>query len=61
MHEIINLTNSPYDLATLGGSVHLPARGSVKDVFAPEYLEALRGSGMYDVSEVRAPSRPKKV
>ncbi|WP_159975870.1 MULTISPECIES: hypothetical protein [unclassified Novosphingobium] len=60
MHEIKNLTNSPQDLESLEGVKRLPAMGSVKGKFEPEYLEALRGAGMYEVAEVKGPGRPKK-
>jgi hypothetical protein len=59
MHEIKNLTNSPYDLDTVDGSVRLPAMGSVKGKFEPVYLEALRSAGMYEVLEA-ASAKPKK-
>lgn len=60
MHEITNLTNSPYDLETVEGIKRLPAMGSVKGKFSPEYLEALQGCGMFDVAAVVSPGRPKK-
>jgi len=53
MHEITNLTNSPQDLESVDGIKRLPAMGSVKGKFSPEYLEALRGAGMYEVREVK--------
>ena len=62
MHEIKNLTNSPYDLETLDGVKRLPAMGSAKGKFAPGYLAALRDCGMYEVTEVKesAPARKAK-
>lgn len=60
MHEITNLTNSPQDLEAVDGVKRLPAMGSVKARFAPDYLEALRRAGMYKVAEVKGPGRPKK-
>lgn len=60
MHEIKNLTNSPYDLEALDGVKRLPAMGTVKGKFAPEYLAALREFGMYEVKEVEAPKAPAK-
>lgn len=60
MHEIKNLTNSPQDLETVGGSARLPAMGSVKGKFTPEYLKALRASGMYEVHEVKPEPAHKK-
>lgn len=53
MHEIKNLANSPQDLETVNGLMRLPAMGSVKAKFTPDYLAALRASGMYEVSEVK--------
>jgi hypothetical protein len=60
MHEIKNLTNSPYDLETANGSVRLPAMGSIKEEFSPGYLEALKSAGMFVVTEVvsKKPSKP---
>lgn len=60
MHEIKNLTNSPQDLEAVDGIKRLPAMGSVKGKFSPEYIEALRGAGMYEVSDVKAAAKPKK-
>jgi hypothetical protein len=55
MHEIKNLTNSPFELETLDGPKRLPAMGSVSGRFDPVYLEALRGIGLYQVREVEEP------
>lgn len=59
MHEIKNLTNSPYDLEAVVGLVRLPGMGSVKGKFDATYLEALRSAGMYEVREVVA-AKPKR-
>ncbi len=55
MHEIKNLTNSPFDLETLDGPKRLPAMGAVSGNFEPAYLASLRSFGMYKVSEIEAP------
>lgn len=60
MHEIKNLTNSPQDLEAVDGRKRLPAMGSVKGKFAPEYVEAMRAAGMYEVREVKAEPAHKK-
>lgn len=53
MHEIKNLTNSPYDLDSEDGPVRLPAMGNITGRFAPEYTQSLIGLGLYEVREVR--------
>lgn len=58
MHEIKNLTNSPFDLETLDGPKRLPALGVVSANFEPTYLTSLRAFGMYEVREVEAPNAP---
>lgn len=58
MHEIKNLTNSPFDLETLDGPKRLPAMGAVSGNFEPTYLAALRGFGMYEVRQVEAAKTP---
>ena len=60
MHEIKNLTNSPYDLETVDGPACLPAMGSVKGKFSDEQLTALRGCGLYEVTEVKSAPAPRK-
>ena len=60
MHEIKNLTNSPYDLETANGSVRLPAMGSVKGKFSDEQLTALRGCGLYEVTAAKAEQVARK-
>lgn len=55
MHEIKNLTNSPFDLETLDGPKRLPAMGAVSGTFEPAYLASLRSFGMYEVREVGEP------
>jgi len=46
-----NLTNSPYDIDTIGGAVRVPAMGEVTAAFTPEYLAALRGFGLFTITE----------
>lgn len=58
MHEIKNLTNSPFDLETLDGPKRLPAMGTVSGNFEPNYLASLQAFGMYEVREVEAPKPP---
>jgi hypothetical protein len=52
MHEITNLTNSPYDLEGKDGPIRLPAMGKVSGVFTSEYLAALEGCGLYSIQEI---------
>lgn len=52
MHEIKNLTNSPFDLETLNGPKRLPALGAVSGNFEPAYLASLRTFGVYEVNEI---------
>lgn len=58
MHEIKNLTNSPFDLETLDGPKRLPALGVVSGNFEPSYLASLQAFGMYEVREVEATKAP---
>ena len=41
MKKIINLTNSPFDLASANGPVRIPAFGSVEAEFDDQYLQML--------------------
>jgi hypothetical protein len=52
MHEITNLTNSPFDLENADGVIRLPAMGKVSGVFTPEYLAALEGCGLYSIQAI---------
>lgn len=49
MHEIINRTNSPFDLQAVNGKVVLPAFGEVKAEFDADYLDLLRAARTVDV------------
>lgn len=60
MHEIKNLTNSPYDLQSVDGPVRLPAMGSVKAKFSTEEIVSLSGCGLYEVSAVKPEPRKGK-
>lgn len=51
MVTVKNLLNSPDDLQAIGGLVRIPALGSIEADFAPEYLVALKGCGMFEVSD----------
>lgn len=44
MVTVKNLTNSPYDLQSVGGPVRLPAFGEVSGEFADDYLLLLEAS-----------------
>jgi hypothetical protein len=54
MYKIVNRTNSPYDLQGAAGSVRVPAHGEVIGDFAPEYLDILRPSGMFEIEGVES-------
>ena len=57
MHEIKNLSNSPYDIETKNGSVRLPAFGTEKVSLADEMAAALKGLGMFEITKL--PDTPK--
>lgn len=59
MIKITNLTNSPYDLASVGGKVRLPAFGSVEGEFSGEYLHILRNSGAVRIEAGEPVEQPK--
>ena len=53
MIRVRNLTNSPYDLLTATGFVHLPAMGEVVADFTEPYMDLLRaGLGVEVMGEV---------
>lgn len=60
MHTIKNLTNSPYDLDSVNGSLRLPAMGSLDGEFTPEYLAALKHAGIYEVTQKAAPKQRRQ-
>lgn len=60
MHEITNLTNSPYDLEGMKGSIRLPAMGKAEGEFTPENLAALEAIGIFKVQKVESSSRTKE-
>lgn len=49
MHKIVNRTNSPFDLQSVGGKVVLPAFGEVVAEFDAVYLDLLRAARTVDV------------
>ncbi len=56
MKKITNLTNSPFDLQGINGSVRLPAFGSVEGEFSGEYLDLLGASQAVRIEDV--PAKP---
>ena len=56
MKKITNLTNSPFDLQGINGSVRLPAFGSVEGEFSGEYLDLLAASQAVRIEDV--PAKP---
>lgn len=54
MQKIINLTNSPYDLAGAKGTVRLPAFGSVEGKFSDAYLDILSACGAVTIETIDA-------
>ncbi|MFD4120914.1 hypothetical protein ACFWQD_06340 [Alcaligenes faecalis] len=63
MKKITNLTNSPFDLQGINGSVRLPAFGSVEGEFPGEYLDLLAASQAVRIEDVLAKpdeTKPKR-
>lgn len=56
MKKITNLTNSPYDLQGVDGTVRLPAFDSVEGEFSGEYLDLLAASMAVRVEDAEAPA-----
>ena len=54
MTKVKNLSNSPHDLV-----IRIPAMGSVDATFAPDYLEAMRGLGYFEITEDQ-PEQPRE-
>lgn len=64
MIAIKNLTNSPYDLQGIGGTIHLPALGEAVGEFESGYLDVLKASGAVQVADAiasRPRGRPRKI
>lgn len=57
MKKITNLTNSPFDLQGINGSVRLPSFGSVEGEFSGEYLDLLAASQAVRIED--APAKPR--
>ncbi len=60
MITVKNLTNSPYDLPTVGGFVRLPAFGEVSGDFTGEYLQLLKSSRAVELlnAPIKTSSKP---
>jgi len=51
MHKVKNLTNSPYDLEDVDSFVRLPAMGEVTGQFSDVQIEAMKGYGLFQISQ----------
>lgn len=61
MKKIINLTNSPFDLASAEGPVRVPAFGSAEAEFDDAYLQALIAGKAVRLADEDEPEEPAKV
>lgn len=57
-HTVKNLTNSPYDVATVDGHERIPARGELTAEFDEATISALRRIGYFQITDV-APARER--